>query len=169
MNSYKSEYNPTNRKRWVRLEDKKHKKTEFKIMQTTEEYLWEGGGRDCSIDEGININVPSRELIRGMGITHSQDVSKFINKNSELVAMDPSVEEQGPSVLLFNKKPFLEFLKKNYYEIIWAIMGEKLLLGTSGGGPDFLGRLEMRGAFRMSSNGKIQGKTYTKKLPPHKY
>jgi hypothetical protein len=48
--------------------------------------------------------------------------------------------------------------------MLWVVIGEKLLLGESG--RDFLGRLEMGGAFKMNATGKLEGKTYTKWLPP---
>jgi hypothetical protein len=116
----------------------------------------------------MNIHFPSKELVKGMDLKQTKEIGKFSNASGEIIVQDPSVDYTGSGVLLVKKKAFLEFLKKNGYEIIWAVVGEKLLLGTSGGGPDFLGRLEMGGAFRMKSDGALDGETYTKFLPPTK-
>lgn len=165
---YQAEYDVLNKKRWMKVEDKERKVTDFKVMRTTEEYHWEGSGFDCSLEEGMYIHFPAKELVRGMNLKHSKEAGKFINEEGDVVAQDPSVAEAGSGVLLVKEKALLKFLKKNNYEIIWAVMGEKLLLGTMGGGEGFLGRLEMGGAFRMKANGKLAGKTYTKILAPHK-
>jgi len=166
--AYETEYNTSDKKRWITVEDKERKITPFRVMRTTEEYHWEASGFDCSLDEGMNISIPSKEIIKGMNLQQSKEAGVFINKKSEVVTLDPSVASPGSGVLLIKKKRLLEFLKKNGYEIIWAVMGEKLLLGTMGGGDGFLGRLEMGGAFRMGASSKLIGKSYTKILPPHK-
>ncbi len=103
-----------------------------------------------------------------MGLHQSKEAGKFVNKNGEVIAQDPSVTDAGSETLIIKKKALLEFLKRNDYEVIWAVIGEKLLLGTMGGGRSFLGRLEMGGAFRLKVSGKITGKTYTKFLPPNR-
>ncbi|KKS38086.1 MAG: hypothetical protein UV01_C0005G0011 [Parcubacteria group bacterium GW2011_GWA2_42_14] len=166
--AYQNEYNVSNKKRWIKVEDKERKITPFNVIKTTEEYHWEGSGFDCSLEEGLAIHIPAKELIKGMNIHQSKESGKFINKKGEVVAQDPSVADAGSGALIIKKKPLIEFLKKNGYEIIWAVIGEKLLLGTMGSGEGFLGRLEMGGAFRMKVDGKLVGKTYTNVLPPHK-
>jgi hypothetical protein len=166
--AYYTEYNPDNKKRWVKIEDKERKTTNFQVMRTTEEYNWEGRGFDCSLDEGLNIHLVAKEIVKGMALKPSKESGKYIDKNGVVVAQDPSVSNTGSGVLLVKKDAILPFLKKNGYEIIWAVIGEKLLLGTMGGGEGFPGRLEMGGAHRMKSSGKLESKTYTKVIPPHK-
>lgn len=103
-----------------------------------------------------------------MKLSQSKVTGTFVNKAGDVIAQDPSVTNTGSGVLLVKKKALLDFLRENDYDVIWAIMGEKLLLGTNGGGSGFKGRLEMGGAFRMRANGKLEGKSYTKVLPAHK-
>lgn len=54
------------------------------------------------------------------------------------------------------KAPFLKFLREKNYELLWVIVGEKLLIGALSGGRTFPGRLEMGGAFRLRASGKIE-------------
>lgn len=166
--AYQTEYDELKRKRWIKVQDSMRKNTDYNVLRTTEEYNWEGSGYDCSVEGGVNIHIPAKELLNGMRLTSDLTTGRFLNKKGEIVAQDPSVTEPGSGVLLIKKTELQEFLRKNDYEIIWAIMGEKLLLGTMGGGDGFLGRLEMGGAFRMKSDGKVEGKTYTKILKPEK-
>jgi len=165
--AFQTEYNPSGKARWITLPNKENKATDFKAILTTEEYHWEGSSFDCSLEEGIMIHFPSKEIIKGMGLKQGKVTGTFIDSSGEIVAQDPSLVNVGSGVLLVKKKPFLEYLRKNGLQVIWAIMGEKLLLGTSGGGAGFLGRLEMGGAYRMKPNGKLEGKAYTKVLSPH--
>lgn len=162
--AYRSEYDVSNKKRWITIEDKQRKVTGFKVMQPTEEYAWSEGGFDCSVDNSIRINFPSKDLVKAMGLMHSREPGKFTGERGETVAMDPSVAEPGPGVFLVKRTALQDFLRKSNSEIIWAIIGEKLLIG--GNNQRFLGRLEMGGAFKMRADGKLKGKTYTHILPP---
>jgi hypothetical protein len=165
--AYTTEHGAPDGERWAAVDDKQRKPTGFEVMRTTEQYSWEGSGLDCSVDEGIRVLLPAREIVSAMGLTQSSEPGKFVDKTGEVIAIDPSVLERGPSVLLIKKEPFLRFLKKNGYELIWTLLGEKLLIGTISGGRGFLGRLEMGGAYRMKTDGRMSGKPYTKVLPPH--
>lgn len=166
--AYRTEYNPLNRNRWSEIKNKTNKSTGFKVIRTSEEYHWDGREFDCSLDEGVSIAIPSKELIKGMNLKQLKEPGGFASDNGKLVSQDPSVIDNGSEGLLVKKDALLEFLKKKNYEIIWAIIGEKSLLGTMGSGDGFLGRLEMGGAFRLKSNGKLSGKTYTKFIDPNK-
>lgn len=162
--AFQSEYNPSEKARWITIPNKKNGPTDFKALPTTEEYHWEGSSFDCSLEEGVMMHFPSKEIIKGMRLKQGKNTGTFVDSTGEVVAQDPSVANTGSGVLLVKRKPLLEYLKKNDYQIIWVVMGEKLLLGGSGGGSGFLGRLEMGGAFRMKAIGKLEGKAYTKVL-----
>jgi hypothetical protein len=118
------------------------------------------------VDDGIRISLPSKDLVKAMGLMHSREPGKFIGEGGETVALDPSIAEPGPGVFLVKKTALQDFLRKSNSEIIWAIIGEKLLIG--GSDRRFLGRLEMGGAFKMRADSKLEGKTYTNPLSPHK-
>ncbi|TAK43185.1 MAG: hypothetical protein EPO27_15590 [Betaproteobacteria bacterium] len=164
--AYREEFDAGSADRWVEITDKQRKATKFQVLRTSEEYMWEGSGFDCSVDQGgVRVNMPSRELIEGMRFVHGAWSDRFVDAKGELVVLDPAVAEKGPSVLLIKKAPFLQFLRENDYELFWIVLGEKLLIG-GGAGRGFPGRLEMGGAFRLKVNGKIDGGSYTKHLPP---
>lgn len=165
---YQNEYDEFNKKRWIKIENKERKITDFKVLRTTEEYHWEGNGFDCSVEDSVAIRIPAKELVKSMHLSHGKQIGKFINDKGEAVIQDPSLDDSGSGALLIKKKALLDFLKNNDYEIIWAVIGEKVLLGTFGGGDGFLGRLEVGGAYRMGKSGKLEGKSYSKVLPPHK-
>jgi hypothetical protein len=164
--AYSDEYGAANEDRWCLISDKQNKSTNFQVMRTTEEYIWEGTGFDCSVNEGVRVNLPARELMEGMELTHGVSPGRFEDSNGDVVALDPSVAENGPQVLLVKKASLLRFLREKNYELISIVMGEKLLIGDLGGGRGFPGRREMGGALRMRANGQLEGSTYTKVLPP---
>jgi len=165
--SYVDGHGPKSIDRWIKVRDKQGKSTKFRLMRTTEEYIWEGSGFDCSVSEaGVHVNLPARELIEGMKFLHSALPDRFEDSNGQVTVIDPSVAEKGPSMLLARKGPFLKFLRENNYELLWVIIGEKLLVGGTSVGRAFPGRLEIGGAFRLRANGTIEGATYAKHLPP---
>ena len=51
----------------------------------------------------------------------------------------------------------IDFLDKNGYAILWTLLGEKQLIGGSLTGRDFIGRLEISGAYTLKNSGKIIG------------
>jgi len=141
--AYSDGYGAANEDRWVAVSDKERRSTNFQIMRTTEEYTWEGSGFDCSVNEGgVRVNLPARELVEGMKLVHGVSPGRFEDSTGDVVALDPSVTEKGPSVLLIKKAPLLEFLRKKNYELVWVVVGEKLLIGDISGGRAFPGRLE---------------------------
>lgn len=161
--AYRYDYDRKNRPRWTAAIDRKDRRIRFPLLSTTEAYVWEGSGFDCSLDASVRILFPAHEIVKGLRLKQGVVAGTFVDKEGEVVALDPSVSEAGPSALLVKRKPFLRFLRRNKLEMLWVIIGEKLLLGEVRG---FLGRLEMGGAFKMAAATKLEGKTYTKWLPP---
>jgi hypothetical protein len=162
--AYRYDYDRKNRPRWTAAIDRKDRRIRFPLLSTTEAYVWEGSGFDCSVDGGVRILFPAHEIVKGLRLKQGVAAGTFVDQLGDTVAMDPSVQQAGPSMLLVKKEPFLRYLRRNRFEMLWIVIGEKLLLGEDGG--NFLGRLEMGGAFKMSAAGKLEGKTYSKRLPP---
>ena len=83
---------------------------------------------DNSIDSPINLMIPSKEIIEGMKLKRFDD-EKYYNENGELVAYDPTnIDSSDHSILLINKKLFLDYLEKNNLTAFWIVTGEKLLV-----------------------------------------
>lgn len=76
----------------------------------------------------------------------------FFDDRGELIAFDPSVGEAGSNACLIKYDALLKLLNENGYDILWTLLGEKIILN---GEPRY-GRLELSGAFRIH-NGKITG------------
>jgi hypothetical protein len=98
------------------------------IMSTIERHHWETGSGD---DSQLNYQAPRYEMFKGMELSFSRNIGEWLNKNGELVCLDPSVSRDGKSSLIIRKSDLLEFLKKNKLKIFWTCFGEKRI---SGGG-----------------------------------
>jgi hypothetical protein len=133
------------------------------VLITTDSYVREYSGYDCSIDDTINLHLPARRIYDEMGLSWSGIEGHFFNGEGQLVAFDPTVRERGPSALLINKGIFLSFLKEKGYEIFWTILGEKMFIEPWKG--QSKGRLEISGAYRIL-NQKVVGKVRARYKSP---
>ncbi len=137
------------------------------VLVTSESYIQEQGGYDCSIDESISIQLPTKTLVEKMKLQWNGKEGCFFDMGGKPVAFDPSVSTAGPSVLLVRKESLLPFLKANNYAIFWTVLGEKNLLGPSLGPNNFKGRLEISGAGRLTK-GKVEFVTTKRFEKPRK-
>jgi hypothetical protein len=137
---------------WTQINQGKHK-SPSKIMITHETNLQETG-YDCSIDATISIDIPSKHIVNGMGLSWNGREGEWFDQSKKLVAIDPSVRMQGPGALLIRKDEFLEFLDKNGYDIIWTIVGEKRLIGGDYSDHKPRGYLKINGVARLN-RGKL--------------
>lgn len=111
---------------------------------------------DCSMTEGIQILLPNKLLVDKMNLKNNLD-GTFIDVNNNVVAFDPSVFEEGPSVLLIKKDEFINFLEQNDYNIVWQVIGQKIILGGWAGDTKWKGDLNIHGIYRLDNN-EIKGK-----------
>ena len=129
-----------------------------KILVTSEHYLWEAMGYDCSIDKSINLYLPCKWLVDNMKLRwNGVEEGHLLNEKDELVAFDPSLRTPGPSALLVRRDTFLNFLNENGYEIFWTLLGEKYMLGGRMSRENYKGYLEISGAYRICE-GEVDGK-----------
>ncbi len=164
---YQHQYGTAKDVGWRKVTEKVGREEVFEVIVAAEEYHWEGGGFDCSLNDGVMIRVPCKEIVSGMNLSQSQRLGTFVNANGDEIIQDVAAESVEKSALLIKKRPFLKFLEENGYALLWITFGEKLLLGTAGGGQGFLGRLEVGGAHILSSEGRIFSHEYTNWSPPH--
>ena len=134
------------------------------ILPSIEKYSCPGGGYDCSVQESININLPTKLIVDGMQLSWNGCEGKFFDLAGELIAFDPSISEVGPRSLLIRKDAFCAFLKKNGYSMFWTLLGQKQVLSDS---PDWQGDLEISGTYRLDDV-KITGSYSTSLKTPHK-
>lgn len=125
------------------------------------EYLKEDSGFDCSVDENINIYLPSAHLVEEMGLSWNGDEGRYYDSGGKLIAFDPSVREIGPGALLVRKESFMTFLRANEYDLLWIVRGEKNLIGGSMMPGESTGFLDITGVYRFAGN-EIQGVVNTR-------
>lgn len=126
------------------------------ILVSTERYLQEYSGYDCSIDETLRIYLPAKWLVERMGLRWNGAEGHFFDDRGNLIAFDPSIRSPGPGALLINRGVFLKFLSDNDYDILWTIHGEKNIIGGMISHDNWKGRLELNGAYRIHEN-KVNG------------
>jgi len=143
----------SNEKEWTRGYRKYVPK---EILVTSIGYCREYGGYDCSLDDGIYINLPSGWLVQQMDLRWNGNEGHFYDKENNVVAFDPSVMTPGPGALLINRGTFLKFLNDNEYDILWVVTGRKDIIGEMMR-DQWKGRLELSGAYRIL-DGNIYGK-----------
>jgi len=126
------------------------------VLVSTEEYTKEDQGFDCSMDEGYSIYLPTKWIADGMGLRWHGVEGYFFDSIGELVALDPSVKNKGPSASLINKDKFLKFLRDADCDVLWTVIGEKSDYDYGSHGSDRSGRLTVNGVYRIL-NGQVDG------------
>jgi len=124
------------------------------VMVTTDQYLKEGGGYDCSIADSVSIYLPTRQIVEAMQLSGNGCEGYWYDKDGKLQALDPSVKEQGQGALLIRKESFEEFLEKYGYAVLWTVLGEKSTVGGGYGREEYEGRLIINTVGKLE-NGKI--------------
>lgn len=143
--------------RWRKMRDEKRNDTSIEVFAGTEKYMNEATTHDCSVRDTVHVYMPAKEIVDSMKIKRSKkNPGEFIDGTGKVIAQDPSVNYGGENVLLVRKREFFEYLKKKKYSVVWAVMGEKLILGMSGE----YGRLEFGGTYLLDENGKFKGRKY---------
>jgi len=151
---------------WQTVASRHNDKISKRLLPLSETYIAEAGTFDCSIDEGYLINVPIKQLFDGIEMHWAGVEGSFLDKNNQLVAFDPSVQQSGPGALLVCRDAFLRFLKQNDYEIVWTILGERRVIGGGFDPHYFQGLTVISGAYRLVDE-KIVGDLSTSFRPPH--
>ena len=116
------------------------------------EYIREGSGFDCSVDEGYTLRLPVRELVAGLGIRWAARGADFVDAEGRLAAQDPTAHGEGPSAPLLRRDLLQEFLARESLTLCWAVLGEKRVLGAGSGGPHHP-TLRMSGAYVLGETG----------------
>ena len=120
-----------NIKVWRNKED--NQTLDIQHLVPVNEYEWETGERDKSIDQYISIYLPNPLLIKELSLEWSLgNFSTWENPGNEIIFMDPSELEKGPSSALIKSEHFDKWLEKNDLQLIWFIGGEKQIFNYKG-------------------------------------
>jgi hypothetical protein len=101
------------------------------LVVPTTRFNWEGSGFDCSIEGSISAMMPGIFLAEKMKLIVGKDWGTILNDAGRHVAMDPSVNEAGPSALLFEKAALDLFLQSEGLSLVWTLLGAKENVGRS--------------------------------------
>lgn len=89
------------------------------------EYLKESSGFDCSINEGYTINLPSREIIRLLGLHWSGEAGDYVDADGRLCAFDPAAHDAGPNSFLVRHDILELTLQREGLCLCWTVIGQK--------------------------------------------
>ncbi|WP_214850670.1 NACHT domain-containing protein [Exiguobacterium sp. s193] len=97
------------------------------------EYEWESGGRDDSTDQYISLYLPNQQLIKDLYLKRSLDnFSTWESPEGDIIFMDSSELEKGPSAALIKSNHFEKWLEEKDLQLIWFIGGEKQIFNDVG-------------------------------------
>lgn len=113
------------------------------------------GSLDCSHDNRIaSVYLPCKLLMNGMKLRNCSCDGRYFDQKGNLIAFSNSVFQNSypySKMLLINKKALQLYLQQSDYDIVWTVLGEKNITGSCSG------RLEINGAYELTSKGKISG------------
>jgi hypothetical protein len=115
------------------------------------DFAHESSGFDCSVDQSLQIMVPSEPLAAGMRLRWSGIEGSYLDQDGNVAAFDPSVFEHGPGALLVRQDALEKYLAENNLEVFWTVMGEKQLVGSWS--RNEAGWLEIDGVYRLAPGG----------------
>ena len=146
---------------WTEVQDNESGKYIAEVNVTAQGFLWE---EECdrSKEGAIRFLKPSKLIYEGMKLKHSQKEGEFLDISNEVQCFATNVYHDSTSFLLIKKVPFFKFLQDNNLNIVWTVIGEKGIIGGQSLRTDYLGRLEINGAYYFDKNGKIMGNLNTK-------
>jgi hypothetical protein len=125
-----------------------------KVYTAAFEYLREARGFDCSIDETYTLDLPTSELVTGLGLRWSGNGADYLDAAGQLAAFDPTAHGKGPNALLIRDDLLREFLAREGLTICWAVRGEKRVLGA-GFDPGHHASLRLSGAYMLGDKGLV--------------
>ena len=94
------------------------------VLPTAEEHRWEGS-------EHTSFYGPINEMFNAMNLNISSVPGGYKDNNGEFSCIDPHMFGVDRSELLVNEKLLNNYLSENNLKIIWTVLGEKQVLGSS--------------------------------------
>lgn len=140
------------RSRWMPLRLLDEKESVCYVQIPVEEYIDERSSRNYSILDHVNLSLPSREIMTGMGLRLAQEPYKIVDRDANLIAWDPSFEWGGDSCLLINRCRFASWLDSKDFCLVIQVIGEKSVQNDNQSVPF----VEFGGLFSLDSLGSIE-------------
>ncbi|GGG05121.1 NTPase [Dokdonia pacifica] len=131
---------------WTEVHDRKSGEYVAEVNVTAQGFLWEEEF-DKSKEETISFLKPSTVVHKGMDLKYSPREGEFVDDSKVVQCFAPNVYHNSKSYLLVRKTSFLKFLNENNLKVVWTVLGEKQIIGGRSFGTDYLGRLEISGAY----------------------
>jgi hypothetical protein len=120
------------------------------IAQTSALYLRERG-YDCSIEESVNVRLPTKTLANAMGLHWSGKDGRFNDANSALTVYDPTAASAGPHALLVRREALEKCLSDQNLGLVWMVFGGKQYMQRDR--DEWKGELQMNGAYHLTATG----------------
>jgi len=139
---------------WTAVHDKESGEYIAEVNVTAQGFLWEEEF-DKSKVETINFLKPSTVIYKGMDLKYSQREGEFIDNSEVIQCFAPNVYYNSKSYLLVRKDSFLKFLNENKLKIVWTVLGEKQIIGGRSFDDNYIGRLEISGAYYFDNSDLI--------------
>jgi hypothetical protein len=136
------------------------------VRATTESFIWESSGYDCSIKQTVRVPTLTRYIAEGMHLNWLGREGKLFDRAGILVALDPSVETKGPSALLVRREPLLKWLRENQSRLLWTLVGEKQIMGRTIALEELQGWVEVSGAAILDGRDKVNATIRSKIARP---
>lgn len=145
---------------WTAVHDKESGKYVAEVNVTAQGFLWEEEF-DKSKEETISFLKPSTVIYKGMDLKYSIREGEFKDNSEVVQCFAPNIYHDSKSYLLVRKRSFLKFLNENKLRVVWTVLGEKQIIGGRSFGDNYLGRLEISGAYYFD-NSNLVGRLRTK-------
>lgn len=131
----------------------------FSLMVPVECYSWSNREDDCSLDDGVSIRMPCKDIVEALKLSSNAQEGRWFDQRGELVAFDPNVYEAGPTSFLIREDVLASYLAERNLALVWTILSEKQVLGEIGGTIEACPWAEFSGAYHLSSGQAIGGVT----------
>ncbi|SHL44860.1 hypothetical protein SAMN05518668_10170 [Sphingobium sp. YR657] len=112
---------------WMTLDARRvGKSCSYRAIRPTANFVWESH-LDGSLPNGFSRHVPIPWLINGMGLTaDTNNLGVFLDAKGAPTIVTGSAEGGArSSYVLVRRDPFLELARKNDFEPIWTVIGER--------------------------------------------
>jgi hypothetical protein len=119
-----------------------------KVCVTAEGYLKERV-YDCSIEESIHIQLPSKIVAEGMSLQWSGNDGVFCDSGGKEIAFDPAANVIGPHALLIRQEEFQQYLLANDLSFFWTVLGAKQGMHGGMNREEWNGELQISGIYQL--------------------
>ncbi|TWU54725.1 hypothetical protein Poly51_34440 [Rubripirellula tenax] len=135
------------------------------LLITAEEYAWEYSPSDSSLIDSVRFKLPSKPLVTSMNLKQRGSQGSWQDSEGRVIAMDPSIYQPGPSVLLLCQERMEHFLAEQNLALFWTVLSNRHLVGGHHlDQEEFIGHVEANGAYSLHK-GSLNGNTSAKFLP----